>query len=185
MLYELATTIYYHPILSTLFFTGSYIIIRFDLTENLVNIVSDTCKRVKFNSHRFKKTKDKITSNLRLFKNMTGLIYMYTMYTIKQKISNNIKKIDKHTYLIDYQIQGRHYQFMVQHTYKGPCPVLMVVDEYNEDVSNLIVPMLGPNYDAYSHSVKLTPRFFKRAKLEFCMINGETLEFHENDQIRF
>ena len=102
--------------------------------------------------------------------------------SIIQRITNNMIKLDNHTYIIEYILHGRRYKTIISHFYKGPCPILMILDDEENDVTNQILPLMGPNYDFGGH--KITPRWFKFTNLALYLSNGDVKTFSSDESIR-
>ena len=81
---------------------------------------------------------------------------------------------------MSYVINGKLYKTVIVPT-RGPLPVLNVIDENNNDISDIVLPYLGPNNDWNKY--KFTPSFFKSNQLTFELLNGEIKIFNENEVI--
>jgi hypothetical protein len=97
-----------------------------------------------------------------------------------QYLNNSVIKLNKNTYIVSYVINGKLYKTVVVPK-RGPLPVLNVIDENNNDISDIILPYLGPNNDWNKY--KFTPSFFKSKQLTFELLNGEIKIFNENEVI--
>jgi archaellum component FlaF (FlaF/FlaG flagellin family) len=87
--------------------------------------------------------------------------------------------LDKRTVLVSYVLKGKLYTIVI-HVASGPSKVLMVLDESYTDISDQILPFLGPEQNW--HSVEFRPSFWQKRKLIFEMYDGERKEFTQ-DQI--
>jgi hypothetical protein len=103
-------------------------------------------------------------------------------FNFLQFINNSVKKVDKHRYEVSYVINGRLYKMIVRNI-RGPCPVLLIVDDNNEDVTDVIVPYMGAGRDF--HKFKFTPQFFGHTHLSVELSSGETKTFGETEVINF
>lgn len=95
--------------------------------------------------------------------------------------NNTIEHIDPKTTIISYVLNGKLYRFVVR-AKKGPVNVLLVTDEDFNDVSDKILPFMGPGQDW--HGQEFTPAFWKKNTLTFEFANGEHKTFSENEPIK-
>jgi hypothetical protein len=84
-------------------------------------------------------------------------------------------------YHISYVIQGKLYTMVVK-LKKGPQNILLISDEKKEDVTDLILPFLGPEQNW--HSKTFSPSFWNREFLEFDTADGETKSFKGDETIQ-
>ncbi len=101
-------------------------------------------------------------------------------YAFLQKINRTVHRTGMNKYEISYVIHGKVYK-MVAKVRRGPARVLQVIDENDNDVTDLIDPYLGPNGDF--HNSCITPNFFSKKILTFNLENGETKSFGEYEII--
>ena len=99
---------------------------------------------------------------------------------ILQYCNNTVVKLDKNTYEISYVINGKLYKILIK-SKKGPRKVLLVSDETQTDISDLVVPYLGPEENF--HGLEITPKFFKKKEIIFELSNGLEKIFKEDDKI--
>jgi len=99
--------------------------------------------------------------------------------SIIQKLYNNVSCINKNTYIVQYIIAGKLYKNVII-PYRGPCPILQISDEKDDDITDIILPYSGHCYDFQS----LTPSFFSCEKLIFQLSNGDELIFNKHDIIK-
>jgi hypothetical protein len=97
------------------------------------------------------------------------LICKLLWFNIVKKIDTRIEILDKNKYIYNYMINGKHYK-MVLDKRKGPELVYIILDENNNDLTNTILPYLGPKNDW--HGSKFTPKFFGANILYFELSNG-------------
>jgi len=105
---------------------------------------------------------------------------MYWMNFL-QWCNNSIEHIDNKTVVISYVLQGKLYKIVVKPR-KGPNSVLLVLDEENNDISDLVLPFLGPNQDW--HKKEFTPHFWGKKTISFELSTGEQKTFSEHDTIQ-
>ena len=103
------------------------------------------------------------------------LCVLLTYLKICQKLNNTVKRVGKE-YLISYVIGGKLFMLKVPEVLDK---VLMIIDQDNEDVTDLILPHMGPlgNW----HGVKYSPCSFDKDMLTFEMVDGDTKVYHRHD----
>ena len=100
--------------------------------------------------------------------------------SLLQYLNNSVTKIDKNTYEVKYVLGGKMYR-MVVIPKKGPSHIIQIRDEYEEDITEHILPYYGPNYDWYS--INFIPQFFNCKKMTFELDTGEEKIFEELEYI--
>lgn len=98
-----------------------------------------------------------------------------------QYMNNTVKKIGNNTYAVNYVVNGRIYTMVVVPK-KGPRDILQIIDECNNDVTDIIGPYTGPNEDWHLRVYK--PSFFSKKSLTFNRSNCEEITFTENEEIK-
>jgi hypothetical protein len=98
-----------------------------------------------------------------------GVIVTTMYYNMLNFLFNNVKKIKFNTYVVTYTINGKLYKFIAKPT-RGPSRVVQISNEMQIDVTDEILPYMGPNYDWYG--IKLYPTFFNYTTLVFEFSNG-------------
>lgn len=106
-----------------------------------------------------------------------GILYV----TILQKLNKSIVKIDKNKYEITYVINGKLYKMLVSPT-RGPALVLQVSNELQNDITDEIIPFLGPNYNF--HGQDFSPNYLNHQLLTFELFNGEEKTFEKKEIIK-
>jgi hypothetical protein len=134
--------------------------------------------------NRFRKLNKLVSSRSRgcciIFWISIQLLIKALWFNFLQLINNNVQKVDKHRFEVSYVINGRLYKMLVKNI-RGPCPVLLIVDDNNEDVTDVIIPYIGAGRDF--HNFKFTPQFFGHNQLSVELSSGETKTFEETDVI--
>jgi hypothetical protein len=97
-----------------------------------------------------------------------------------QYMNNSLIKIDKNSYQLSYIVNGKLYKMVIKPT-RGPVPILCVINENNLDITDEIIPYLGPNNDW--HGKKYCPNFFNYNTLNIELLNGDKKIFNKNDII--
>lgn len=101
--------------------------------------------------------------------------YKYNKYT-----QPRYELINNH-YKINYKINNKEFYFLVNktNTFEN---IIYVTDSNDNDVTDVIVPMLGPHETAFYEGGKLTPKLLGYKTLNFELIDKE-ISFEENDEI--
>jgi hypothetical protein len=88
---------------------------------------------------------------------MVGKIISYMKYLFTRKRgsrnednSHNVKKINKNTYEVHYRIKGRRYTMVVVPE-RGPPKVSSIKGKDGTDLTESLLPYLGPNYNWNHH----------------------------------
>jgi hypothetical protein len=108
------------------------------------------------------------------------MIYTAMYLSFIQYMNNSIINIGKNTYEIQYVIKGRIYKLVIVQK-RGPSPVLQIINDRSEDVTDTVSPYLGPSYDW--HGNKFDPTFFKCKSLTFNMDDGNDITYGKNGEI--
>jgi hypothetical protein len=109
-----------------------------------------------------------------------SILFQLYLLKFKQWTNNTIEHIDKKRAVINYVLNGRHYKMVVRDR-KGPHDVLLVHDEDNNDITDLVLPYLGPNDDW--HKTSFTPAFWDKNKISFELTSGDSKSFYRDDVI--
>lgn len=94
--------------------------------------------------------------------------------------NNSIEHIDHKTVVFSYVLNGKLYRMVVRPR-RGPTNVLLVVDDQSNDVSDDVLPFMGPNQDW--HGKEFTPSFWHNKSLTFELATGEQKTFTEHQKI--
>ena len=110
------------------------------------------------------------------------IIFKALYIMLIQYLNNTVIKIDKNKFQITYVIDGKLYKLVVK-TKRGPRSVLIVYNENQQDMTDIILPFLGPQEDL--HRQDYTPDFFNSCSLTFELSNGSELTFKTGETINF
>jgi hypothetical protein len=105
----------------------------------------------------------------------TSIKYFYIL--LQQYMNNTVKKIGKNTYELTYIINGNTYKMIVK-PIRGPKPILQITDHESNDITDDILPYLGPNYNW--HGEKFSLDFFNKKEITFELIDGTTKTYNIN-----
>ena len=97
-------------------------------------------------------------------------------------MNTSVRKLDKKTYEISYVIDRKLYKMIVTPK-RGPAPIIQVSDENSTDITDYILPYMGPEYDW--HGKLFTPKFFQRKSLTFELMNGEEFTYEESNHVDY
>ena len=114
-----------------------------------------------------------------LWVSMSLVAKMYWLQFL-QWMNNSVQTINPRTTVISYVLYGKMYKIVVRPR-KGPSGVLLVLDQNDNDVSDLVIPYIGPGQDW--HRWEFTPSFWGYKSLTFELSSGETRTFSEQDTI--
>ena len=89
-------------------------------------------------------------------------------------------EISRHVYEIRYQIHLRPYRFRVKYK-MGPSPYQYFWNEDGQNITDQIVPYIGPNHDF--HKIEYTPHDFGHRSILVEYLNGHRQLFREFEVI--
>lgn len=147
---------------------------------------------IKKNFTDFKRVKNLVRStetNIFMIYYCTTLLcakYIIANFKKKYLVDKNVISLGDNVYQITYKIDDKEYKLLVQ-KYRGPCPVMQVTNEHDIDVTDVIIPFMGPAYDW--HNFKLNgksfnpPNYFNYEKLTFEMSDCSHQTMHSDGTI--
>jgi len=92
-------------------------------------------------------------------------------------IDNRVKKINRNTYEISYNIEGKEY-CIVTKIKRGPVSILDVVNETGKNRRD-IIPYLN------QYNKNLTPSYFNEDILHLYFLTGDTKKFQKDEILKF
>lgn len=98
-----------------------------------------------------------------------------------QHMNSTVIKIGPNTYEVTYVINGRMYKSVVK-PQRGPPPVLQISNEKQEDVTDKVLPYMGPTYNW--HGNIFTPKFFDYKTLTFELSDGTEHTYDEDTYVK-
>lgn len=98
-----------------------------------------------------------------------------------QYMNSTIIRVGPNTYEVVYVINGRMYKMIVK-PQRGPPPVLQISNENQEDVTEKVLPYMGPNYNW--HGNIFTPKFFDCETLTFELSDGTEHTYDKEAQVK-
>lgn len=116
-------------------------------------------------------------------------MYMYFfIYKVKYYVNSMLSpiscltKFNKKLYQLKYKFRDKEYIVLVK-ICKGPKKILMIKDEYDNDVTEVVKQYLGPNEDF--HGNPCTPKKINFQILHFFTIDDKKFSYKGNDIINF
>ncbi len=106
---------------------------------------------------------------------LTSLSNIYYHWVSKR---TTLEKVEDNVYDLHYYYNGKPYAIRMK-LKRGPHPVVKVVGDSDNDITDSIRPYLGPNGTFYSS----TPSDFGEDELSFYNQKGESLIFKEDEPI--
>jgi hypothetical protein len=109
------------------------------------------------------------------------MVFSEAIYiTLVQKLNKSVKKIDRHTFEITYVINGKLYKMRVKPK-RGPSPVLQISNEEQSDVTDQVLPYMGPSYDWHGNT--FSPDCFGHQTLVFEFADGSEITFEQKSTV--
>jgi len=125
---------------------------------------------------------NKEKSHVKAFQKTIQTIAWVVYLLLYQKIYKNMVVVKKNEYDIHYVYHGQLYKIKIfSPSALKRNKVLMISNENSEDVTQDIIPYLGPKHDF--HSMVYRPENFKSTELFFHLSNGNTVKFSEKEEI--
>ena len=141
-----------------------YIIIKKNKLKNLYDLVST-----------------RHTSKFMIVFISSEMLFQSFYQSLVQYLDDSVKKIGKNKYELKYVINGKLYKKIIIPE-RGPLPIICITNENDEDVTEHILPYIGPNNNF--HNEKFSPNFFHYNKLIFEMSDGNIKIFNDFEIIR-
>ena len=99
-----------------------------------------------------------------------------------QYMNNSVRQIDNKTYELTYVINGKIYKMIVTPK-KGPAPILQISNDLENDVTDHVLPYMGPQYDW--HGSRFNPEFFTYRSLTFELADGTEHTYEGNNDVDY
>jgi hypothetical protein len=107
---------------------------------------------------------------------------MWNIFQAKTKVEAPVEKFNRDYIKISYTYKNKSYFYLLK-VQRGVTPLTSIIDEQGNDVTDVIVPYLGPNLDC--HGQTLTPKDFGYQRLTVTTVLDSVCFFGENDRIIF
>ena len=144
------------------------------ITKNMIMDNYNKCKKLN-NVVKTTTKGNRIKALGMTFKIISKMLWLMFL----QWLNNSIEKIDRKTSVLTYVYAGRKYKLLIRPK-RGPSPILQVSNEKSEDLTDEIMPYLGPKYNWHGDS--FNPKFFGCESLTFECANGKS-EIFKNEEI--
>ena len=160
-----------------------------NLTDTLINTKTkytelyEFIKKNEHNNSAINKVRIHYKANRIILSFIFNYLYdnIYNSFLLIYNI-NNVKRIDNKTFEITYYINKIKY-VLVTRIKRGPNSINRISDENDEDITNLVLPYLGPNIDCHHNSNKrITPNFFGKKQLYFSLDNDISPIFFNQEE---
>jgi hypothetical protein len=104
------------------------------------------------------------------------LVFNMMCCTFIQKLNNRLVAVDTSgKFVLTYVVNGRMYRMLIKPP-KGPCPVLQIINDVEEDVTDTVRPFMGPKYDWYGEKPPLDVLGYSSLTLINCDGEEQTFE---------
>jgi hypothetical protein len=113
-------------------------------------------------------------SKCMIFTNSLWFIGKLIYLAIIQYMNSSVLKLGYNTYLVQYMIAGKLYKMIVKPR-RGPVPVLQVIDDLGCDVTQEVLPYLGPNYNWHHNNELQFEEVFGSVELTFNTSSGQEI----------
>jgi hypothetical protein len=98
-----------------------------------------------------------------------------------QYMNSAVVKIERNKFLVTYVISGKTYTMVVK-PIRGPSPVLQVINDSEEDVTNIVLPHLGPRYDWHGAIIEFGSTFGSE-NLTFNLASGDVVTCRDSSSV--
>lgn len=116
---------------------------------------------------------------------LSGIADLKTIVSLVLKkicIPSSLVKISRKIYRLDYTYNGKLYHLFLNIRH-GPKTLIRVTDEGHFDVTNRVLPFLGPSENAHKLIYPITPNNLGYERLEFITIKGDSICFNKDEEI--
>lgn len=119
------------------------------------------------------------TENFKIIYVSLKLIAKASYISFIQYMNNSVTPIEGgKSYELTYVINGRIYKLIVT-PIRGPVPIMQISNDNGEDVTDIVLPYMGPQYDW--HYREFAPRFFGYKSLTFELADGSERTYEDSD----
>ena len=120
-------------------------------------------------------------NSLIIYYKTVSVIFKSYYLSFLQYINNSVKPLGNNTYEISYTLNNKIYKFIVKQK-KGPHPVSKITGLDNQDITNEIIPFIGPNHDW--HNYNYSPLILNHNNLKIHLSNGNEKNFLNNEILK-
>ena len=119
------------------------------------------------------------TKNFKIIYVSLKLIAKASYISFIQYMNNSVRPIEGgKSYEITYVINRRIYKLIVTPT-RGPAPIMQISNDNEQDVTDIVLPYMGPQYDW--HYREFAPKFFGYKSLTFELADGSERTYEDSD----
>ena len=86
-------------------------------------------------------------------------------------MNNTVVKLGRNKFQVSYVVGGKLYTMIVTPV-RGPAPVIQIIDDNADDVTDKVLPYMGPRYDWHGHDLDFSAVFDSK-ELTFNMATGD------------
>ncbi len=122
------------------------------------------------------------SSKMRIFCISMQMILQTLYIAFLQYMNTTVRKLDRKTYEVRYVIDGKIYNMIVKPT-RGPAPVLQISNDKQNDVTDQVLPYMGPQYDW--HHTRISPEFFGHNSLTFELMDGTEHTYNGDSHVDY
>ena len=160
---------------------GSLCLYGFIRMEGLTIITSQLCLKYQ----RWKSLNNLVSTQHRtawaVFYHSLRLLCKVFYISFLQYMNSTVVKLGRNKFLVTYVVSGKVYTMIVKPV-RGPSPVLQVIDDKEEDVTEKVLPYLGPRYDWHGSKFDF-PSTFDSANLTFNLASGDVVTCTDSDNL--
>lgn len=95
-----------------------------------------------------------------VYKTAISIIMRYPYEILKRKLTARCESAPL-LVVVPYRINGVEYKMMTKHR-KGPCSILVITDQDGVDVTDIVLPYMGPLHNWHGHDFKPQDLGYKR-----------------------
>ena len=119
------------------------------------------------------------TGNFRIMYVSLKLVAKANYIYFIQYMNNSVRPIEGgNSYEVTYVVNGKLQKLIVTPK-RGPSPIMQIRNDVGEDVTNIVLPYMGPQYDW--HYREFTPSFFDYKSLTFEFSDGTERTYEETE----
>jgi hypothetical protein len=146
-----------------------------DYCHQNIGIVRSCCSKVN-ELRKIKKTMG-IQISYKMVWMMCWLLWTTFWLMLSQWLNSNVVAIGKNRYMVIFAIGGKRYATIIKHQ-TGPSPVLQVIDNEDNDITNIIEP-----YVLFKQE-NITPGDVGYDSISIMNQDGTDTEYNKNDIIK-
>ena len=95
-------------------------------------------------------------------------------------MNTNVVKQGRNKFKVSYVVGGKLYTMIVVPV-RGPAPVIQIIDDNADDVTDKILPYMGPRYDWHGNDLDFSSVFDSK-ELTFNMATGDIISCSKSSE---